>query len=70
MAEGWSGIRGNYRFAAKKFLTDNDTVAVVGYTKCLAKATGKSYETDFIHLVTLRIGVEPISVGDIANSPS
>ena len=40
----------------KQFLTDNDTVAVVGYTKCLAKATGKSYETDFVHLVTLKDG--------------
>jgi ketosteroid isomerase-like protein len=40
----------------KKFLTDNDTVAVVGYTKCIAKPTGKSYETDFVHLVTLKDG--------------
>ena len=41
---------------SKQFLTDNDTVAVVGYTKCLAKSTGKSYETDFVHLVTLKDG--------------
>ena len=40
----------------KKFLTDDDTVAVVGYTKCLAKPTGKIYETDFVHLVTLNNG--------------
>jgi ketosteroid isomerase-like protein len=40
----------------RKFLTDNDTVAVVGYTKCLAKVTGKSYETDFVHLVTIKDG--------------
>jgi uncharacterized protein len=40
----------------KKFLTDIDTVAVVGYTKCIAKPTGKSYETDFVHLVTLKDG--------------
>ena len=40
----------------RKFLTDNDTVAVVGYTKCLAKATGKSYETDFVHVVTIKNG--------------
>ena len=40
----------------RKFLTDNDTVAVVGFTRCLAKPTGKSYETDFVHLVTLREG--------------
>jgi uncharacterized protein len=40
----------------KKFLTDIDTVAVVGYTKCIAKPTRKSYETDFVHLVTLKDG--------------
>jgi len=40
----------------RKFLADNDSVAVVGYTKCLAKPTGKIYETDFIHLVTLKDG--------------
>ena len=38
----------------KKFLTDEDTVAVVGYTKCIAKPTGKSYETDFVHLIVLK----------------
>jgi ketosteroid isomerase-like protein len=40
----------------RKFLADNDSVAVVGYTKCLAKSTGKIYETDFVHLVTLKDG--------------
>jgi ketosteroid isomerase-like protein len=40
----------------KQFLTDNDTVAIAGYTKCLAKITGKSYETDFVHLVTIKDG--------------
>lgn len=38
----------------KKFLTDNDSVAVVGFTKCLAKPTNKVYETDFVHLFTFR----------------
>jgi uncharacterized protein len=38
----------------QKFLTDNETVAVVGYTKCLAKPTGKTYETDFVHLISLK----------------
>jgi hypothetical protein len=38
----------------KKFLTDNDSVAVVGFTKCLARATNKIYETDFVHLFTFR----------------
>lgn len=40
----------------RKFLTDGDTVAVVGYTKCLAKSTGRSYETDFVHLITIKGG--------------
>jgi uncharacterized protein len=40
----------------RQFLTDHDSVAVVGFTKCLAKSTGKSYETDFVHLVTLKDG--------------
>jgi ketosteroid isomerase-like protein len=40
----------------RKFLTDRDSVAVVGFTRCLAKPTGKSYETDFVHVVTIREG--------------
>ena len=40
----------------RRFLTDHDSVAVIGFTKCLAKPTGKSYETDFVHLVTLKDG--------------
>jgi ketosteroid isomerase-like protein len=39
-----------------KMLTDQDSVAVVGHMKCRAIATGKIYESDFIHLVTLRDG--------------
>ena len=39
-----------------KFLVDDDTVAVVGYTECLAKTTGKRYSTDFVHLITIRNG--------------
>ena len=37
-----------------KFLVDHDSVAVVGHTRCLAKPTGKVYETDFVHLFTFR----------------
>ena len=40
----------------KAFLTGPDTVAAVGFTRCLARATGRTYETDFVHLVTLRGG--------------
>ena len=37
-------------------LTDDDSVAVVGYMKCLAIPTGKTYESDFVHLVTIKGG--------------
>lgn len=40
----------------KQMLTSPDSVAVVGHMKCLAKPTGKTYESDFVHLVTLRAG--------------
>lgn len=37
-------------------LTDQSSVAVIGHMKCLAKPTGRAYESDFVHLVTLRSG--------------
>jgi ketosteroid isomerase-like protein len=40
----------------RKMLVDDDSVAVVGYTKCRAISTGKVYESDFVHLVTLKAG--------------
>lgn len=40
----------------RQFLSGTDTVAVIGYTKCLAKPTGKIYETDFVHLINLKDG--------------
>jgi len=40
----------------RKFLADHDSVAVIGYTKCHAKPTNRTYETDFVHLVTLEDG--------------
>jgi ketosteroid isomerase-like protein len=40
----------------RKFLSNEDNVAIVGYTKCRANTTGKMYETDFVHLVTLKDG--------------
>jgi uncharacterized protein len=39
-----------------KILADHDTVAVIGHEKCLAKPTGKTYESDFVHLLTVRAG--------------
>ncbi len=40
----------------QKFLTDNESVAVVGNIKCRAISTGKIYESDFVHLVTIKLG--------------
>jgi ketosteroid isomerase-like protein len=40
----------------RQFITGTDTVAVVGYTKCRAKPTGKIYETDFVHLINIKDG--------------
>jgi uncharacterized protein len=37
----------------RKMLVDDDSVAVVGYIKCRAIPTGKVYESDFVHLVTI-----------------
>lgn len=38
----------------KRFLTDNDSVAVIGHMKCLAKTTGKIYESDFVHWAIIK----------------
>ena len=40
----------------QKFLTDDDSVAVAGYLKCRVISTGKIYESDFVHLVTIKDG--------------
>jgi len=40
----------------RKMLTDHDSVAIVGYIKCLALPTGKTYESGFAHFVTLKSG--------------
>ena len=40
----------------RKMLVDNDSVAVVGYMKCRAIATGRVYESDFVHLITIISG--------------
>ena len=41
----------------QQYLTDENSVAVTGYLKCLAKPTGKVYDSDFVHLVTLKDGL-------------
>ena len=40
----------------RKFLVDTDTVAIAGYTECLARLTGKKYATDFVHVITFKEG--------------
>lgn len=54
----WTNIGRNAEdilvLAPQKMLTDTESVAVVGHMKCRAILTGKVYESDFVHLVTLR----------------
>lgn len=40
----------------ERFLVDGDTAAVIGRTKVVARPTGRSYDTEFIHLVTVAGG--------------
>ena len=40
----------------RDFLANLHSVAVVGYTRCRVRTTGREYETDFVHLVTLKDG--------------
>ena len=40
----------------RKFLLDADSVAVVGFTRVLVRCTKKTYETDFVHLISFKDG--------------
>lgn len=40
----------------RTFITEDDHVAVVGYMECLAKATGRMYTSDFVHVISFRDG--------------
>lgn len=40
----------------RRFLTDGAGVAVVGHTRCRARSTGRTYDTDFVHLITFAGG--------------
>jgi ketosteroid isomerase-like protein len=40
----------------RQMLWNPESVAVVGHSKCLAKPTGRTYETDFVHVVTFKEG--------------
>lgn len=38
----------------QKFLTNSDSVAVIGHMRCRAINTSKEYESDFVHLIVFR----------------
>ena len=38
----------------RQMFSNPDGVAVVGHSKCLARATGRTYESDFVHVITFR----------------
>lgn len=40
----------------RDFLANSSSVAVIGYTRCRVRSTGREYETDFVHLVTVESG--------------
>ena len=40
----------------RRILVEGDTAAVIGHTRVMAKPTGRSYETDFVHLITVADG--------------
>ncbi len=39
-----------------QIIAEADTVVVVGHTRCKVRLTGTTYDTDFVHLVTLHNG--------------
>lgn len=43
-------------FEPQRILVDGDTAAVIGHTKVVARETLRSYDTDFVHLVTVLDG--------------
>jgi ketosteroid isomerase-like protein len=40
----------------RRFLADGDTVVVIGFMKCVARATGRCYESDFVHVIRMAGG--------------
>ncbi len=43
-------------FDVDRILVDGDQAAVLGHTAIVARTTGTAYETDFVHIVTVRDG--------------
>ena len=44
------------QFEPRKFVGQGDTVVVVGYERGLVKPTGRTFETEWAHVYTLRDG--------------
>lgn len=40
----------------RQIMAETDTVIVIGHTQCKVRITGKTYDTDFVHLITLHNG--------------
>jgi uncharacterized protein len=40
----------------REFLAGEHSVAVIGHTRCRVKRSGRTYETDFVHVITFRQG--------------
>ncbi len=41
----------------QRFLAGDDDVAVIGCLRCRVRRTGRIYESDFVHVVTLKDGL-------------
>ena len=41
----------------REFLANTRSVAVIGHSRVRVKSTGRTYETDFVHLVTFKDGL-------------
>ncbi len=44
------------QFEPQEFLADRDKVVVTGHLSLVAKATGGTIESDFVHVITMRDG--------------
>lgn len=44
------------RFDPQEFLSDRDKVVVTGQLNLVAKTTGAAFESDFVHVITMRAG--------------
>lgn len=40
----------------RQFLAGDNSVAVIGHTRCRVRRSGRTYDTDFVHVITFRQG--------------